>query len=1694
MDVPAANLNTRVKITMKKQIKLPILLALILPCSALADTFQWDTVTGDASVTDGPGTWSTGAGNWYDQDIAQFDQVWVDGGFAAFGAGNGAAGTVSLGSPITAAGLTFNPPGSGNYIIAGNNLTLAGAAPLALNVNATISSGLAGTGGFTMSGSGTLTLGATSGASTLSGPVIVNGGTLAIGAPDTLPATTVLILGDTSGANLNLGANSQTVAVFAAGTNVANTTGTISISSGQSLTVAGSGTCFMIGGTNGTSGVTTKLTVSGAGSLIVNSPGGGVAIGNVGRNATTFDMSALGTFTADLGTSGNFKAGTTYGGTGLSASSTLTLATNSTITANTLAIDVSGGNTAFSKLLLGAGVNTLNVNTINVGVGNFRQNPATMIFATNSGTVKIRGADGASPANLSIGIRRVLALTDTVDFTGHAADLSLDLLDVGGAKFTAGTGLVGLFSFDTGTAAINSIRIGSLQAALASSGASGTVNISGGVVTISTAVTIATNFVATATTTISGTLNITNGTVTIGANAAGNSIIMASGAGNNNATVNLIGGTVTLGGNIIKGGSAAGDVASITLNGAVLDMQGHNIGGTPVINTLNLLSGTLKNVAEINNGGSITKSGAGTLILDGSNAYTGGTTISVGTLLVNGTAASSAMSISSGATLGGTGTVGGTVTLNSGGFVTAGTNGGVGTLSVGALSTSGGGTLTLDLANVTTVGGTANDLVAVAGNLTLSGVTTLLINPLNGVLAFGDYTLLTCGGTLTGTSANFTLVGYNFAAQGQSGAISVSGGTVKLTVSPVAGALVTWVGDGTLNVWDINTSANWANPSPGAKYHQGDNVTFNDSGSNIPGISLAGALTPGSVTVANTNKNYTFAGSGILGGTNGLTKSGPGQLTIVNTGPNTYTAATTINGGTVQIGSGGTVGNLGPGNIIDNSLLVVNRSDNLILANVISGSGGVQKSGANTLTLSAQNTYSGTTTISAGTLAFGSSGSVTLAGDITGGGLLAKTGSGLLTVAGTNETYLGGTLISGGTLQVGNGGLTGSLSTGDVTNNAALVFDLGGSTTLLNAVSGSGTLGLTGSGTMTLAADNYTCSGGTLISSGTLQLGDGASNGSVGTGAVTNNSALVFRISGGASNTNKITGSGSVACIGSGFESLTLSGALTYAGPTTVLESTLQIGSTLPPLSALVLGDTNGTAVGNLDLSAGGLSQAVSSLSVGGKTFPSTITLGSAQTLTVNGSVNIGNTANSTTVNFSVGGADSSLVVNTNGGTIQLGLQVGGANTAPNTLTTDLSQLGAFIVDLGATGNLLQGEVNGETGVGSPINALILAATNSISAGTITLGPGGKFQDIQMNLGSVTNVLNCGTLNLGTGPRNHGAQVQFNTPGSGSLRVRGYAGGTSRANVNVGTGNQSTTGAGLNVFDVTGHYSDLLLGTLTVGDQPSRAGAWSQTFSFDQGKLDATSLVISKGCRAGISGTSIVNLGGGTVILGSVTVSSSSAAGTLNISGGNVAVTGNIVKTSSGVATLNVANATLTAAAIGNPGIPLDSMSLNNVALNLSFNTRGNPTSAPVQATTFSADGSCPITFNGIGLTVGQFPLIAYSGGIGGSGFAAFSLVAPPGFTAVLVDNSANQTVDILIQTEPPPPVLGHIAPAGPSSFNLTGSGAPNEPYYVFASTNVALPLIDWWLIGTTNSDAGGLIRYLDHQATNDQRYYRFGR
>jgi hypothetical protein len=66
------------------------------------------------------------------------------------------------------------------------------------------------------------------------------------------------------------------------------------------------------------------------------------------------------------------------------------------------------------------------------------------------------------------------------------------------------------------------------------------------------------------------------------------------------------------------------------------------------------------------------------------------------------------------------------------------------------------------------------------------------------------------------------------------------------------------------------------------------------------------------------------------------------------------------------------------------------------------------------------------------------------------------------------------------------------------------------------------------------------------------------------------------------------------------------------------------------------------------------------------------------------------------------------------------------------------------------------------------------------------------------------------------------------------------------------------------------------------------------------------------------------------------------------------------------------------------------------------------------------------------------------------------------------------------------------IMATGPTSFKLSGLGGASQTYNIYSSTNLAAPMTNWWLIGTTNADAGGVIQFLDVQATNQQRFYRF--
>ncbi len=264
------------------------------------------------------------------------------------------------------------------------------------------------------------------------------------------------------------------------------------------------------------------------------------------------------------------------------------------------------------------------------------------------------------------------------------------------------------------------------------------------------------------------------------------------------------------------------------------------------------------------------------------------------------------------------------------------------------------------------------------------------------------------------------------------------------------------------------------------------NLQFDTTGYIVTGNTLTlGGVSPTASVVS----GGTATIGSILAGTNGLTQAGPG--TLVLTATNTYTGGTTVSGGMLQIGNGGTGGSV-TGNIINNAAVAFNRSNAVTYAGLISGTGSVTKLGANTLTLTGDNTYTGGTTISAGTLQLGSggatgsiagdvlnngvlavnrTGTLTLAGTISGTGALTKSGTGTLTLTG-NNTYAGATTVSGGALQIGAGGTTGSVA-GNIVNTAQVIFNRSDAVTYGGVISGTGTLAKNGADTLTFTGDQH---------------------------------------------------------------------------------------------------------------------------------------------------------------------------------------------------------------------------------------------------------------------------------------------------------------------------------------------------------------------------------------------------------------------------------------------------------------------------------------------------------------------------------------------------------------------------------------------------------------------------------------------
>jgi autotransporter-associated beta strand protein len=409
-----------------------------------------------------------------------------------------------------------------------------------------------------------------------------------------------------------------------------------------------------------------------------------------------------------------------------------------------------------------------------------------------------------------------------------------------------------------------------------------------------------------------------------------------------------------------------------------------------------------------------------------------------------------------------------------------------------------------------TISGVIDDFGAGYG-VTKSGLGTLHfsgLNTYNGVTVIDEGTLeIASAATYVTTTPN--------------GLGMASTDAANLVINP--GATLRFVTSSTERTMDRAFTINGSAP--------GDSVTIETSGTGFRGVYMtyAGALTYGATDQTRT---LVLAGTQASSGGNWdrntrlharITDNGSGAVSLVKNGSgswevranNTYTGGTTINGGSLRvravdtlpsagavvladtagaildlsnlgyasysqtIGSLSGGGNSGGNVALGSATLTVGDANDTTFAGVISGTGNLVKQGSGALTLSAVNTYSGTTTINAGKLVVTGSTSASSAVDVSAGAL-GGTGTvgGAVTLSGT-----GGIDLEDGT--VGTLAIDSNLSISGVAGANNFYFDLGVGATGVDSITVNGNVTMATSGA---AIINFTQLAGGSLDAGTYDL------------------------------------------------------------------------------------------------------------------------------------------------------------------------------------------------------------------------------------------------------------------------------------------------------------------------------------------------------------------------------------------------------------------------------------------------------------------------------------------------------------------------------------------------------------------------------------------------------------------------------
>ncbi|MEI6604310.1 MAG: autotransporter-associated beta strand repeat-containing protein [Verrucomicrobiota bacterium] len=1410
-----------------------------------AATLTWD---GSDVVTTGAqggtGIWNTNTTfNWWNTS----DVVWpVPGGVNDVAIFGGTAGTVTVTSVI-ANGLTFNTTG---YTLASGTLTLNGSTPTissGTGIATTISSVIAGSSGLAKTGAGTLTL---SGSNTYSGATTIAPlGTLSISSDanlGTAPATATpgsLLIDSTAtlATTASFTLNSNRGMVIGPSTGIGSgiidvLTGTI-LSYGGIITSNGSGTggltkmgagTLVLSGSNlytGDTAIAVGTLRLGSGTVIPYGLGkGNVAVSGIldlyGNSASINGLSGAGTVTSGaagsvtLSVGGNNQTSTFSGaiqnGSGggtlaltKTGSGTLTLSGTNTFTGG---VTINGGvlqlasagalNSASPNSLLfgpSAAVGTklqLNGNNLTVSslatdatpgtvvVEDANAAAATLTINQTSSTIfagVLQNGTGGGTLSLTKSGAGILTLSGTNSYTGTTT-ISAGTLALSNGSAIADTGAVVLANTAGATLLLNaSETIGSLAGGGASGGNvtlqgftlttgganssttySGVISGAGSLVkTGSGGFTLANGNSFTGTTTIkSGSiiLGVLNALPTATALTLGDGSTHANGSLKLNGFSQTLAGLTTAGAgttNSVVNGSAT--AVSLTLNIAVSSSFGGILGGGGTYeNNFNLL-----------------KTGVGTLTLSGSNTFSGTTTISQGTL--------SAINLTNALGTGASAVILGDAS-NTGWLAYTGSSA---TFSRGFTVNAGGGEIDTTTAGQTLTLSTGN--VAASGALTLGGSGNISIT-----------SNITGTGSLNKTgTGTLTLSGSNT----YSGATNLKNGTLVLAVNDTGLKSTTTLtlGDATLNTNGV--------------------LKLDGHTQTLAGLSVAGSGTGNhliggnnalSTLTLNIGASNTFAG--ILGGSGtnennlALIKTGSGTLTL--SGANTHTGGTTVsagilsisldsnlggtsggvvlNGGTLSANSSFTIGSrsivLGPTSGSGSGTLDVLTGNTLtyggVLANNGSGIGSLIKTSPGTLILSGASSYSGSTSILDGSLSLGVSNALPIGTSLTLG---ASTTGGILKLNGKSQELAGLAAFGGGTNRIVNGNLTISTLTLNIASSATYTAYFGGSGTNENNFN----LTKTGIGTLTISGAN-TYAGNTTVSAGTLKIGSSVTipsgsgkgnlvldgtldlstygitiNGLSGAGSVTTSALSAVNLTVGSNDQSSTfsgviqSGNGTLSLIKTGAGTLTLTGANTYTGLTTVYAGgTLKIGNAAAIPSGI--GKGNVSLSGSLDLNGytsitlNGLSGngGISSSAAGGNL---TLFLGANdQTSSYGGAITNGS-ATSLALTKVGAGTLSLSSVGTNSYT-------GGTNISAGTLLLandrTLPSAGSVFVD--ASGTL---DVYGRSGANAAMGRLTgsgIVTNSSASTGTLTVGNGDVSSTFYGSLQDGTGLLILSKSGLGT--------------------------------------------------------------------------------------------------------------------------------------------------------------------------------------------------------------------------------------------------------------------------------------------------------------------------------------------------------